>query len=700
MKDWTKTGLFLLVGGALTAAAVGLNASNRARPADTDTRVGQPLFEQFDPAAVKSLEVVARDPVSQEIRRFKVANVDGVWRIPSHHNYPAEAAKRLANCATALFGLDRVALAGRYTADQKRYGVIAPDSDEATSAEIEEIGQRIVLKDAQGEPIADLIVGKPSTVETETQRRVFEDKTNQASLHYVRRGDESATYVTNLNLDLSTRFTDWIEPDLLQIDTPEINRVVIDNYELQTRDELTQRGIVRRIGKLAKDRNVLTRGQAFEPWKLEGLNEATEQVNATKVNQIVSLLDEMKIAGVRPKTQLDGQPILTADLTINTENPAYTKDPEQFQRALYQLQTELMNYGFNLARGEDNQSTFYASHGEMSASTSEGVVYQLYFGETVKGDDAAIEIGTASQIRSDAPPDDGAADADAGGDAAADKTAADKSQNDENDAAKAADGQDANAPKDDSAADSTAKNRYLMVHVRFDPAALGPEPTKPVEPIEPTKPEGYEPAKAPETPPPTDPNQPEPPPEPPADDRPEEFKKYDVAMAEYRTAKQRYDLDLDQYNRDVTDYQERKTNGERTAKRLATRFAPWFYVITGSSMESLQIPRSELVQPKPADPTGGAPNLIPPPQELPESPDIQLDSPSEGEPAANDQTQEDPTKEESTKDEPTKDEPAKDEPKKDEPKKDEPPGGESKPDPPADTPPSADGSADQSSDGL
>jgi hypothetical protein len=609
MNDWTKTGLFLLIGVALSAVAVGTQLMSRPRVASQGEGVGTPLFDKLDTADVRSLEVIARDPISQEIRRFTVKEVDGVWCIPSHHHYPAEAAERLAKCATALYGLERVALAGRYTADQKRLGVLAPDSEDANTAEAEEIGKRIILRNAHDEPIADLIVGKQVEVDTGGDRLVFDAAARNRRMHYVRRADESATYVTDLNLDLSTRFSDWIEPDLLKLESAKINKLEIDNYELQVRDELTSRGIVRRIGKIEKDRNVMTRDQAFGPWSLEGLAEETEQVNTARINEIAGLLDNLQIAGVRPKTQIDGQPLLRADLSINTEIEAYRTNPDAFQKAFYDLQTELMTYGFNMARDAEGKSSFYASHGELHVATNEGVVYDLYFGEPVKGDEKEIEIGVPPAPPAETPV------PEQGGDPPADKAASDGSptQTTESETKTAEDV-------------SAAKNRYVMVHVHFDPAALGPEPSKPVEPVEPQKPEGYtpaEPEKKPEEAAEGAGDEPAPPP--PVQERPAAFAQYDEAMKQFTLDKQAYELDLEKYASDLESYNQRKEEGERAARRLSNRFAPWFYVITGSNLQSLQTPRAELVSPK--EPPGDvpAPDLsVPQPGALPELPDISI----------------------------------------------------------------------------
>ncbi len=64
-----------------------------------------------------------------------------------------------------------------------------PDSeDAANSAEPDEIGKRIVLRDAQDEPIADLIVGKQVRRRHRFDNDWCSTQENEPPLHYVRRG--------------------------------------------------------------------------------------------------------------------------------------------------------------------------------------------------------------------------------------------------------------------------------------------------------------------------------------------------------------------------------------------------------------------------------------------------------------------------------------------------------------------------------
>ena len=92
MKENHKTFVFVIV-----AAMAALVAWEPWRPALSTNaapeEVGTKLFPEFkDPLAARSLEVVTFNEVDATLRDFKVAQVNGLWSIPSHSDYPADAA--------------------------------------------------------------------------------------------------------------------------------------------------------------------------------------------------------------------------------------------------------------------------------------------------------------------------------------------------------------------------------------------------------------------------------------------------------------------------------------------------------------------------------------------------------------------------------------------------------------------------------
>ena len=67
----------------------------------------------------------------------------------------------------------------------------------------------------------------------------------------------------NVKADLSTRFADWIETNLLKVETGKIRRIVFDNYKLQ--EDRDARGTVIRLAR--GDKITIERKDSTGPWR-------------------------------------------------------------------------------------------------------------------------------------------------------------------------------------------------------------------------------------------------------------------------------------------------------------------------------------------------------------------------------------------------------------------------------------------------
>ena len=95
MGELTKTTVMVGVAALLVVVALG-SAPSRAVP-DAFFDVGETFFPEFtDPETATSLEVVEFDEDTAAAAIFQVANRNGLWTIPSHHEYPADGSERLA----------------------------------------------------------------------------------------------------------------------------------------------------------------------------------------------------------------------------------------------------------------------------------------------------------------------------------------------------------------------------------------------------------------------------------------------------------------------------------------------------------------------------------------------------------------------------------------------------------------------------
>ncbi len=435
MNTTNRTLLFGAVAAFAVLAAVGVKYINRPVVNPDFADVGQEFFSEFtDPLKATSLSVAKYDAESREPVAFSVKQDDkGLWVIPSHHDYPAEAADRLARTASSFIGAKKMALQSRSKDDWGRYGVADPEDDVAVDPDAKEgekdesRGTRVSLRDSGGNPLVDLIIGKP--VEGQNQR------------YYVRQPEKNNVYIAEIGADLSAKFSDWIEPDLLKLNQADIVQVVVDKYSVD------------------EDKGEILRGETLEfdkdptanKWILAGLDAEAESVKEAPLNDLAKNLDQLKIVGVRPKPEG-----LSADLTVSEE---MASNPVIMQI----LQADMQRQGFFIARGEDGRKKLVSNEGELVAGTKNGVRYTLYFGEVARGTAKDIETGLNEKV-------------------AAEEDAAKPAADDEKTDAAADLGDDLPKPEVKPGDAESGPRRYLLVKVEFDESLMGAKPTEPVAP--------------------------------------------------------------------------------------------------------------------------------------------------------------------------------------------------------------------------
>ncbi len=443
MNTTNRTLTFVAVAAFAALSAVGVKYINRPVANADFADVGQEFFSEFtDPLKATSLSVAKYDADAKEPMAFSVKQDDkGRWVIPSHHDYPAEAKDRLARTAASFIGAKKMALQSRSKDDWGRYGVADPEDDVAVDPNAKEgekdesRGTRVTLRDSGGNPLVDLIIGKQ--VEGQNQR------------YYVRQPEKNNVYIAEITADLSAKFSDWIEPDLLKLNQADIVQVVVDKYSV---DE-EQQGIV--PGETLE----FDKDTTANKWTLAGLDAEAESVKEAPINDLARNLDQLKIVGVREKPEG-----LNADLTVSEER---VRNPLVMEF----LMADMRRQGFFIARGENGQRKLVSNEGELVAGTKNGVRYTLYFGEVARGTAKDIETGLNEK----------AAAEEAAAKAAVEGENKDAVADDEKkDAADAGD----NPPKPEvkpTDAESGPR-RYLLVKVDFDESLMGAKPTEPVAP--------------------------------------------------------------------------------------------------------------------------------------------------------------------------------------------------------------------------
>jgi len=339
-------------GVAILLAGLAFVSSPRQKMPKAFFDQGQQFFPDFtDPNAARSLEVVDWDESTGQAVPFKVTFANGRWTIPSHHGYPADGKDRLAKTAAGLIGLTKDDFRTDNVADYEACGVIDPLDNTVQS--LKGRGRRVTIKGENGVVLADLIIGKP-----------YEGRDN---FRLVRVPGQKRVYGTRINVDISTKFKDWIEPDLTMLEKDEVDRVELRDYSI---DEQT--------GRLdQRDDVVLNRDG--ENWKMAGLP-AGKEVDTYKINNLVSAVDGLSIEGVRPKP--DG---LTASLMRAEGGIRITQSD----------MASLEGHGYYFTR----DGRLVSNEGELQVHTKDGVLYILRFGEVAFGEGTALSAGDSVETR-------------------------------------------------------------------------------------------------------------------------------------------------------------------------------------------------------------------------------------------------------------------------------------------------------------
>lgn len=345
MSELKKTTMF---GGAaiLLVALALLPVPGRAVPEDFSD-VGETFFPEFtDPATATSLEVVEFDEDTAAAATFRVTNRNGLWTIPSHHDYPADGKERLANTAAGVIAITKDDFRSDNVTDHESFGVIDP-LDQSVST-LRGRGRRVTFKGASEQVLADLIIG--DRVE------------GRPGYNFVRVPDQNRVYAARTDINISTRFNDWIETNLLGVERDDVKRTVLNEYQI---DERT--GAVRRRGEFIVDWV-----EDYE-WTANDVPAGME-VDYVQMNLLVGGIMGLEIVGVRPKPEG-----LSGNLRQAFEARTITNAD---------LQT-MQSRGFYPTQAGDMLS----NEGELLVRTEESVLYTLRFGEILYGSGNAVAIG-------------------------------------------------------------------------------------------------------------------------------------------------------------------------------------------------------------------------------------------------------------------------------------------------------------------
>ena len=361
MTENIRTASYL--GVALVLLIVAALVNRKPDIETVEPLAGKVLFPTLkSPDDVGGLEIVtSADGVTQT--EFTLKRDASGWSIPSHGGYPADAEKQVASAASSLIDLKALSVVTTSPSLHAEYGVVDPES---ASPGAEGIGKLIKVLDKSGNNLARLVIGKKDSEDGGTS--------DSGELWFVRALPQEAVYRVALpSAQFSTNFEDWIETDLLKLDSWDISKVTLKDYTFDVAPDLT--------GQVRQNYDQLSTIElAFNDkdskWSLEKLVQfendqpkpvelgSDEELNSVRLNEMKTALDDLKIVGVRKKP---------AGMSANLKaNKSIFKESEALQ--------SLAERGFYAVLGEGGEPEILSSDGEVLVRMKDGIEYTLRFG--------------------------------------------------------------------------------------------------------------------------------------------------------------------------------------------------------------------------------------------------------------------------------------------------------------------------------
>lgn len=562
MNDLAKTLAYVGVAAALAGAAAWSRMPVRTNPAAFSGE-GKKFYDTLDdPKLATGLEVVEYNGAEAKVDRFKVSQDGATWKIPTHFNYPADAADRLAKTAGAVIGLVQEQLVTSSKDQFAKLGVVSPE--EAGGSEAGRGKLIRLFKSGSDQPAAEYIIGN--------------EVPSRPGYRYVRRPDKNQVYAVRVNADISTKFADWIETNLLKIDAAKIAKVTFNHNHFEYNAESEADPFK---GFISGDVFAADRTPKDQKWVLDGPALLPDQeVDAAKFSSLTSALGDVKIVGVRTKPQNIISEIKNpTGPDLFAPVPAFSKEWLKSLARLVPLQLGMADSAQQAPLGPETSGFYIAFSGKeverngkvvqalsptglvpsaaaVQVATEDGFVYNLFFGQSLfaKGDEltAGSPAAKAAEPKKDEAKKEG------------DEPKKDEAKADE-DPAKPGE------PKSE-------ESRYLFVTVTFDPKLIPPpEPGPDVSP-------GMEEVAF------EDPFQ------------EDQFKEHPIR--ERRKAAQ--EAEDARMKRAQEDHTKKIEENRKKAEQLTNRFANWYYVTRGDAYKQIALTRNDVVKAKGAQPPEGA----------------------------------------------------------------------------------------------
>ncbi len=365
MSQMTKT----LVFAGLAIVAAWLAFATRTGPVGVDQldQIGKKLFDGFeDPLAAKSMKIVRFDEDLSKLSEIEIKEIDGIWTLPSHAGYPADAENKIRDAATPFVDMKIIDVVTDKDGERATYGVIEPSADKSAVGD-QGVGTLVNIKDESGNNLVDLVIGKEY----------------QEGQHYVRDVKHSRVYLAAVDPStLPVRFDDWIDKDLLSVNAFDISGMTLKDYSFDVAQTLS--GPITQFDQRFEMQVSDENGK----WKLDSLLEARndnlvpveltegQQLNQERLGAMKDALDNLVIVDVARKPAGLGEDLKADKGFFNNQSGV----DSLIEKGIYPVQL-------------DGNVELLSTDGEVLVDTKEGVQYVLRFGGAAGVDTESEDAG-------------------------------------------------------------------------------------------------------------------------------------------------------------------------------------------------------------------------------------------------------------------------------------------------------------------
>ena len=335
-----------------------------------DDKVNQPVFAGFETSQVRSIEITRFNSDRQMLERILVSRKGEKWVLPNAANYNANNAAQIARAINSLVDRKVLELISDEQQDHLKNGVVDPDEFQAVESR-GGLGQKITLKDRNGQSLASLIVGSPL------------ENSQEQSLYCVRIAGQPQVYSVQFDIGaLTTRFQDWVDPNLMRLRTQQfadgqsLNSVSVNSYRFEPaklveevgRTDLYQALLAPIEGKIALRELKIPDG---DTWKSLTPNEAQTRQLMTGLNELAVLT----FGEVRPKPQ----PLADALKTTTVQGDT----------AIFESMIEM---GIKQTGKSGEPVQFLSTSGQLTVRTSARVNVTLHIGNITGSAQAGAKL--------------------------------------------------------------------------------------------------------------------------------------------------------------------------------------------------------------------------------------------------------------------------------------------------------------------